>query len=298
MKMNQADYESLLDCLEVAVLVLSGDLPENPEIIYNNATFAQWVSASPEEILGQSLAFLFSPEDRSDIVQTLKQVCEEDSEKVVNLSFEGLDSQHRCLDFSIKPFKHNAGNVTACILQEVKQSNANAQVDFKNEPGCLEWKLAQKDEDSGVFSRRYLYEQIERECLRLYRYGSVYTLIGVELLIDDDEKQDVAQWDQVFQSASNLLQEAFRSQDVIGRHQPDQFVALMPETKLSQALYVAERLKRDFSDQYAQGKGVRVAIGVTEGKVTDQHFSDTLSRVEASLEDSRESHGIKVSYNL
>ena len=40
MKMNQAEYESLLDCLDVAVLVLSGDLPENPEIIYNNASFS------------------------------------------------------------------------------------------------------------------------------------------------------------------------------------------------------------------------------------------------------------------
>ncbi len=295
MKLVKSDYERLLDQLEMAVLVLAGDLKTQPEVVYSNAAFSQWIAASSEELTGASLAFLFSAKDSDDMTKAIALVCKSGADQVISLNFTGHDKNHRQIDFVIKPFKTRRGKIVACLLQELQRKPLLDMVDPKDD---LRWHAEQKDSESDVFNRRYFYEQVERECLRLYRYGSVYTLIGVELLIDEEVKAKVSDWDKKFLSAAKILKEAFRSQDIIGRNQPDQFIVMMPETKLSQALYVAERLKRAFNDDYAKGNGVRVAIGVTEGKVTDQHFSDTLERVEASLENASASLGRKVAYSL
>lgn len=300
MKMMKTDFESLINRLETAVMVLAGDLTENPGVVFSNGAFAHWVAASVEEIAGQCLAFLFSPKDCDDILLAIKNVRDTSTDQIISLTFSGHDKSHRQIDFMVTPFKFRRGKMVACLLQEIRQGHSveSCLTETVDSIEPSQRQQEQKDEDSGVFNRRYFYEQVERECLRLYRYGSVYTLIGVELLIDDDVKAQVSDWDKKFLSAAQILKDTFRTQDVIGRNQPDQFMVLMPETKLSQALYVAERLKRAFNDNYAKGNGVRVAIGVTEGKVSDQHFSDTLRRVEASLEDSGASHGRKVAYSL
>lgn len=295
MKLVKADYERLLDQLEIAVLVLAGDLKGQPDVVYSNAAFSHWVAASAEELANASLAFLFSVKDCEEITKAVALVCETGADQAISLNFTGHDKNRRLIDFVIKPFKTRRKKIVACLLQELQRKPT---LDLADPQDNLRWHAEQKDCESDVFNRRYFYEQVERECLRLYRYGSVYTLIGVELLIDEAVKAKVSDWDTKFLSAAKILKDAFRSQDIICRNQPDQFMVMMPETKLSQALYVAERLKRAFSDDYAKGNGVRVAIGVTEGKVTDQHFSDTLQRVEASLENASASLGRKVAYSL
>ncbi len=292
------NFRRIVENLDQAILVLGGDLLEAPEVEYANPAFARWVGAHNDEIAGNSLAFLFPPEDREYLMETLQMTVETGRDQVASLGFTGLDRHHRKIDFIVKPFLRKMGAPVSCMLIERAQKDS-ADFAVQGDHAMDLWKAQQNDPETGVFNRRYLYEQIERECLRLQRYGSVYTLLSIELIStsEDEGDRELGLIDAAFALVAGILQEAFRTQDIIGRNQPDQFIVLLPETKLSRALDVAERIRHDVARLNHQSLvGFDLAIGITEGKAADVHFSDSLDRLEQAIEKAR--HTRSVAYFL
>lgn len=296
-KMNEyldVSFRRIVENLDQAILVLGGDLVESPAVEYANPAFARWVGAHNDEIAGNSLAFLFAPEDREYLMQTLLMTIETGRDQVASLGFVGLDRHHRKIDFIVKPFHRKMGAPVSCMLIEKAQKD-NADLAVSGDQSQDLWKAQQNDPETGVFNRRYLYEQIERECLRLQRYGSVYTLLSIELIptSEEDTDRELGVIDAVFALVAGILQEAFRTQDIIGRNQPDQFIVLLPETKLTHAMDVAERIRHDVAKMNNHSLvGFDLAIGITEGKAVDAHFSGSLDRLEQAIEKARMTRGV------
>ena len=120
-KMNEyldVSFRRIVENLDQAILVLGGDLVESPAVEYANPAFARWVGAHNDEIAGNSLAFLFAPEDREYLMQTLLMTIETGRDQVASLGFVGLDRHHRKIDFIVKPFHRKMGAPVSCMLIE------------------------------------------------------------------------------------------------------------------------------------------------------------------------------------
>jgi diguanylate cyclase (GGDEF)-like protein len=108
---------------------------------------------------------------------------------------------------------------------------------------------AYTDSLTNLSTRRHFFELAERELSRSRRYGSPLSVI----MFDFDQFKDVndryghAAGDQVLSDAAHLLRDQLREVDVVGRYGGDEFVILLPETRLPTARVVAERLRRSIA---------------------------------------------------
>ncbi len=106
-------------------------------------------------------------------------------------------------------------------------------------------RLATLDELTRLTNRRHFLELARREVERSRRYGSSLSL----LMVDADHFKDVndthghAGGDAVLRALAETGRRLLREADVLGRLGGEEFALLLPETELTQAVVVAERLR-------------------------------------------------------
>jgi diguanylate cyclase (GGDEF)-like protein len=124
-------------------------------------------------------------------------------------------------------------------------------------------QLARTDELTGLRNRRGLKLALARELRRAQRYGGALSLIAFDV---DHFKQVNDRWghavgDRVLEEVARVLEGGSRRVDVVGRSGGEEFMVVAPETPLTIAVAVAERLR----EQVAR---VAVAAGSEQARVT------------------------------
>lgn len=104
---------------------------------------------------------------------------------------------------------------------------------------------AHYDALTGLANRRYFLEQSENEIIRSARYGGELSLLMFDIdhfkQFNDTYGHSVG--DRVLQRVAEICSETMRKIDTIGRIGGEEFVILLPQTKLQRAAEVAERLR-------------------------------------------------------
>lgn len=113
------------------------------------------------------------------------------------------------------------------------------------------YRLATVDPGTGVFNRRYAQESLKLEVTRARRSGEPLALACCDLdhfkAVNDTHGH--AAGDRVLKDCATALRTALRAGDVIGRWGGEEFVVIARHTDTSQALVLAERLRRAVADQ-------------------------------------------------
>ncbi|HNU69788.1 MAG TPA: GGDEF domain-containing protein [Myxococcota bacterium] len=104
--------------------------------------------------------------------------------------------------------------------------------------------LASIDGLTGLLNHSAVFKAVEDEVLRTRRTGRTFSLIMVDL---DDFKSVNGQFghqygDQILERAGKAIQDCVRATDRAGRYGGEEFLVVLPETDLSGALAVAERM--------------------------------------------------------
>lgn len=132
-------------------------------------------------------------------------------------------------------------------------------------------QLACTDCQTGLYNHSQFKKAFADEVARANRYDKPLSII---LFVVDNLKQFNASYgrpngDTVLQELANMLRELLRDCDVIFRYDGDEFVALLPETPLNEAIKVAERIRifvetesPRFLTQITKTHGVTVSVGV------------------------------------
>ncbi|WP_441233294.1 diguanylate cyclase [Bradyrhizobium sp. 930_D9_N1_4] len=134
--------------------------------------------------------------------------------------------------------------------------------------------LATTDPLTGLYNRRHFLDNLDAEWSRFQRY---YRSVSV-LMLDIDYFKSVndryghAVGDAAIKAVAAACIDGKRKSDIVGRLGGEEFAVLLPETSLSRARTVADRIrKRVRSAQIAAGDtqfGVTVSIGIAEATVS------------------------------
>ncbi|UQD99968.1 sensor domain-containing diguanylate cyclase [Bradyrhizobium japonicum] len=134
--------------------------------------------------------------------------------------------------------------------------------------------LATTDPLTGLYNRRHFLESLDAEWSRFQRY---YRSVSV-LMLDIDHFKSVndryghAVGDAAIKAVAAACLDGKRKSDIVGRLGGEEFAVLLPETSLSRARTVAERIrKRVMSAQVIADKvqfGLTVSIGMAEATVS------------------------------
>jgi diguanylate cyclase (GGDEF)-like protein len=148
--------------------------------------------------------------------------------------------------------------------------------------------LAQTDSLTGLANRRYLIEQMEREFIRARRYHRPLSLLYLDLdgfkALNDRHGHIFG--DEILRGCARSLSAVLRSTDLLARIGGDEFAILLPETNLTGAENVANKLRKALL-AYSQQLGPAVprltfCAGVSHMHSSDHSIDDMLARADSA----------------
>lgn len=155
-------------------------------------------------------------------------------------------------------------------------------------------RIAEEDELTKSYNRRYIMDMLRRESSRANRSGVTFSLLMLDLdhfkRINDDYGHVVG--DQILSEFAHRIKRELRGMDSVnatdfhrsfGRYGGEEFIALLPETGLTGAEHCAERLREcvssgSFGDRY----DITVSIGVAEYQAGES-VRELLTRADQAL---------------
>jgi diguanylate cyclase (GGDEF)-like protein len=135
-------------------------------------------------------------------------------------------------------------------------------------------KLATTDSMTGLFNRRHFLSMAEGEWSRFHRYQRPLSLLAIDIdhFKSVNDRYGHAVGDEAIVSVANACQQGRRASDVVGRFGGEEFVMLLPETDLAQAMIVAERLRERMAAHILHVHKVQfkltISVGVAQATVS------------------------------
>lgn len=106
-------------------------------------------------------------------------------------------------------------------------------------------KLADRDPVTGLFNHRSVYKRLYSELERHQKEGGSLAILMLDLdnfkLFNDTYGHPAG--DEVLKRVAGVLRRTCREQDIVARYGGDEFMVLLPETTLKQAVKSAERIQ-------------------------------------------------------
>jgi diguanylate cyclase (GGDEF)-like protein len=175
-----------------------------------------------------------------------------------------------------------------------------------NERNYLQRELENKahvDYLTGVSNRRHFMEKANLDLLRAVRYDSPLSILMLDIdffkKINDSHGHKAG--DAVLMKLAAICRQTLREVDIIGRIGGEEFAILLPETKLPEAVEVAERLRvavtRAKVPLESGGLPLQftVSIGVTSLAAKEDNLDVLLNRADKAMYEAKETGRNKVS---
>jgi diguanylate cyclase (GGDEF)-like protein len=164
---------------------------------------------------------------------------------------------------------------------QAKNAQLNAAITQLND-------LVAHDQLTGAYSRRYMFEQMERLASLHLRYGQPVCLIMLDLdhfkIINDRFGHPAG--DRALTTVVNVVSAQLRDGDMLGRVGGEEFLALMPMTDLESASLLAERLRVTLSEvvftEGHQSIHLPASFGVAE-LIANEGVNHWFRRVDSAL---------------
>lgn len=125
------------------------------------------------------------------------------------------------------------------------QEKAEKRVQELQETNAMHRELAFRDGLTGIYNRRFFQEALDNELMRAQRYKRQFSLAIFDVddfkIINDTYGHTVG--DLVLINITREVHEIVRVTDIFARYGGDEFVIIMPETDLSNAINVAESIR-------------------------------------------------------
>jgi diguanylate cyclase (GGDEF)-like protein len=127
-------------------------------------------------------------------------------------------------------------------------------------------RLRATDDLTKLFNYRYLMEFLEAELKRCLRYKKTLSLLFIDVdgfkRINDTFGHLVGS--RALSELAQVFRKIVRETDVVGRYGGDEFVVILPETPLSGAMVIAERIRKQVEDYdfVAQNLNIRLTVSL------------------------------------
>lgn len=159
---------------------------------------------------------------------------------------------------------------------------ANETLRRKNEE--LE-RLSVTDGLTGLYNRRRLMETLNDEARRSQRLKHTFAVLMVD--VDHFKKYNDSfghqAGDTVLTRVAGLLREATREVDFVARYGGEEFLVLLPETGISEALDIAERIRTRIAAEVFHGRHMTVSIGVAEFPLHGENADQVVGAADEAL---------------
>jgi diguanylate cyclase (GGDEF)-like protein len=140
--------------------------------------------------------------------------------------------------------------------------------------------LTLTDELTRLYNTRFFTQYLEADVKRCRRYKTSVSLIFLDLdhfkLVND--RHGHLMGSQLLREVADVLRRGVRDVDIVARYGGDEFIVILPETRLEAAAFVAERLRLAMSEHvFLAGEGLAARLTASFGVAS---FPETCSSEE------------------
>ena len=135
-------------------------------------------------------------------------------------------------------------------------------------------RLATTDALTGLYNRRHFMVALEGEWSRFHRYyrSTSVLMLDIDHFKAINDRYGHAVGDEAIRAVANACLEGKRKSDIVSRIGGEEFAVLLPETSLSRAKTVAERIRKRIAAKTLEAHNetfrVTASIGVAEASVS------------------------------
>lgn len=164
-------------------------------------------------------------------------------------------------------------------IQRIMAALEEARLDAEN--------LARFDALTGILSRRAILESLDDEIERAKRHGHNLACLMLDVdrfkTINDTHGHQFG--DQALQRIAQVIAELCRTSDHLGRYGGEEFLIVLPETRIDGALRFAERVRRAVAETNLNRHELRttLSIGATEWHDDDDSSSTIIAAADRAL---------------
>jgi len=147
---------------------------------------------------------------------------------------------------------------TNILMQKEIQAKRKLEIELR--------KQATTDFLTGLYSRRYFFEQLDKEIERSLRSKNTFSILLCDIddfkLINDTFGHAIG--DRVLKTFTSTISSVIRKTDVFARYGGEEFIILAPETPLKSAARLAEKIRKETELFFKFNQfQVTVSIGVS-----------------------------------
>jgi len=163
--------------------------------------------------------------------------------------------------------------------------------------------FATTDELTGLANRRYFFERADEETSRANRYQRKTTLVMLDIDFFKEVNDHFGHHagDRVLTHISTVIANTVREHDIVARVGGEEFAIVLPETDLTEAKELSERIRQAISEAHvmigSQQISVTASIGISEAKLEETTISNAMLRADQALYDSKDKGRNRISLN-
>jgi len=277
-------FRSLVENTNDVIMVLDATPLEQggPFIVYVNPAFELLMGYSAEEVIGQNPKILQGPDTDDKTRYKMRQAMR--ANKAIRTQILNYDKygNELWLDINMVPLFDENGELAyyASIERDLTE--------YKRLQSHLE-SMANTDSLTGLHNRQSFMHRAEKEFNRARRYARPLSavMIDVDHFKNINDAHGHAVGDEVLRQVSAICQYSLRGSDLLGRIGGEEFVLLLPDTPLANAMFVAERMREQLAKTPIQLEGLIIPItasfGVASVAENDINFDSVLERADSAM---------------
>lgn len=141
--------------------------------------------------------------------------------------------------------------------------------------------MAFTDAMTGVYNRRYLMEELNREISRAIRNKAPFSIINMDVdnLKTINDRHGHNNGDRILREFGAIVQNSSRKTDIAARVGGDEFVLLATETTSAQAEIIAQRILNECNSRKIDIKGEQISISVSIGIADFPTHGETIEEI-------------------
>ena len=146
-------------------------------------------------------------------------------------------------------------------------------------------KLAITDELTGLFNRRHILTRFNEEFEQGKRLntGVCCIMADIDHFKAVNDKYGHLKGDAVLKSLGHLFKNMVRAYDIAGRYGGEEFLIILPDTRLEQAWNFAERIRMQAKESLNGDVKITISMGVTCIQDGDGSVDDMIRRADSAL---------------
>ena len=185
-------------------------------------------------------------------------------------------------------------NISERVLAEGALSDANKRLQRLNNELELKNQRLQEisvtDSLTNLYNHRHIIERLQEHVGSAERYQRNLSvmMLDIDYFKKVNDTYGHPYGDQVLEQVSTTLREVIRVVDIAGRYGGEEFLVVMPETGLKEAVAIAERVRQAVESlTWEQPITLTISVGVAMWQ-RDETASELISRADALLYKAKE----------